>query len=544
MPVDAGALPPPAPREAVSAAARLLASVDGDPWGRTSPTVYETARVHAWAPHLPGRDRRVTWLLDQQQAGGLWGDGPSAYQVLPTLAAVAALLAQLDRQREAGHQTTGRSRPAGRLADAVAAGVNALYGLPQHDPLPDTAAVELLVPGLITEVNDRLDAMEPEAVHPALAPVLHGRRLTAVHGLPALPRHRLAERLARFPRLPVKLHHCFEALAPTCPPGLVPACPDHLLGSSSAATAAWLTAATAAPGAPDLDLLLRSTAARYGGLFPETARITVFERLWVLTALHRAGLLAGREPLARRWVSALAAPGGVPGVPGFEPDADDTAVTLHLAAALGVPYGPEVLAPFRTGDHFACYLGEDTGSVSTNAHVLLALGTWARHRPDSATDHRNTSAPLGRWLLERQHGDGHWSDKWHASPFYATAKVTAALSRHGGPEAADALRSAARWVRETQRADGSWGIWGGTAEETAYAAQILLDAPEPPTEALRRAHAHLTSRADDDGPPPALWHDKTVFAPGAIVRAEVLSTLHRLDRRLPAPVPVPLGPAD
>ncbi|EDY48873.1 ent-copalyl diphosphate synthase [Streptomyces clavuligerus] len=509
--------------------------MDGDPWGRTSPTVYETARVHAWAPHLPGRDRRVTWLLDQQRAGGLWGDGPPAYQVLPTLAAVTALLAELDRHPEAGHSSLG-----GRLAAAVAAGLDTLHGLSHHDPLPDTAAVELLVPGLITEVNDRLDAIDPEAAHPALAPVPHGRRLTAVHGIPALPRHRLAERLARFARLPVKLHHCFEALAPVCPPGLVPARPDHLLGSSSAATAAWLATATAAPGAPGLDRLLRSTAARYGGLFPETARITVFERLWVLTTLHRAGLLATFEPLARRWVSALAAPGGVPGVPGFEPDADDTAVTLHLATELGVPYRPEVLDPFRTGDHFACYLGEDTGSVSTNAHVLLALGTWTRHHPDTA-DHGNTIRLLGRWLVERQHGDGHWDDKWHASPYYATAKVTAALSRHGGPEAADALRRAARWVRETRRTDGSWGIWGGTAEETAYAAQILLDAPEPPTDVLGCAHAHLTARADDDGPPPALWHDKTLFAPDAIVRAEVLSTLRRLDRRLPAPAPVPPG---
>ena len=36
------------------------------------------------------------------------------------------------------------------------------------------------------------------------------------------------------------------------------------------------------------------------------------------------------------------------------------------------------------------------------------------------------------------------------------------------------LTRAAEWVLATQRPDGAWGRWEGTAEETAYAVQILV----------------------------------------------------------------------
>ncbi|MEU0400854.1 hypothetical protein ABZ318_11485 [Streptomyces sp. NPDC006197] len=96
-----------------------------------------------------------------------------------------------------------------------------------------------------------------------------------------------------------------------------------------------------------------------------------------------------------------------------------------------------------------------------------------------------------------------------------------------------AFRSAARWAARNRNPDGSWAVWQGTAEETAYAAQILLRSPDrPPAAVLVRARAHLAAHAAGPGGASALWHDKTLSAPSAVIRAEVLATLHQLTRHL------------
>src|SRR5690606_37044537 len=114
------------------------------------------------------------------------------------------------------------------------------------------------------------------------------------------------------------------------------------------------------------------------------------------------------------------------------------------------------------------------------------------------------------WLLAQQRPDGSWHDKWHASPYYATERCVTALSGHTGPTTRDAVRSAGDWVLATQRDDGSWGVWGGTAEETAYAVDILLasthhTAGSAVTEALKRAEHVLRDASHPPGHHPALW---------------------------------------
>ncbi|MFD0850660.1 prenyltransferase/squalene oxidase repeat-containing protein, partial [Actinomadura adrarensis] len=83
---------------------------------------------------------------------------------------------------------------------------------------------------------------------------------------------------------------------------------------------------------------------------------------------------------------------------------------------------------------------------------------------------------MSAWLADRQQADGSWADRWHASPFYATTAATLALHSFGTPRGRHAAHvdRAVRWVLATQHGDGSWGRWGGTAEETAYALHILL----------------------------------------------------------------------
>lgn len=486
-------------------ATELVSMVDNDPWGQVSWSPYETARVAALAPWLPGQQRRIECLLECQAKDGTWGDGPWAYRLMPTLSVVDALLTVL----------RGDGRPSGvsrdRLVAASLAGLAALRTRPAPDSPPDTAAVEIIVPGLVEHVN-RLLTEQALTGPGAPLPLPAGYHTTRLNGLRA--------RLVNGVAVPAKLRHTFEAIAGHCPATAIPT-PTGLLGSSPAATAAWLGAAPTTAG--DAMRELEAVSARYDGLFPEAAPFTAVERLWVLSALLRAGLPVASRSTALRWIDTVYGRGGVRGAPGLEPDADDTAMSIHLAAALGAPRDPAALNEFETPTHFACYIGEDTGSVTANARVLHALTSYLAYRPERAPAHTGALIKALAWVRDQQSADGYWTDKWHSSPYYATAHCVAALAAHGHSH--HAISAAARWTEQTQRADGSWGHWTPTLEETAYAAQILLTAGSTHARALIRARVFLHD-ADDHTRHrhPPLWHDKTLYAPHAIIRAELAAT--------------------
>jgi hypothetical protein len=222
-------------------------------------------------------------------------------------------------------------------------------------------------------------------------------------------------------------------------------------------------------------------------------------------------------------------PDGCPAAPGLPPDADDTAAVLAALLRHGRIRAPDSLLGYRTGGHFACFPGERTPSVSTNAHVLEALALHLARRPGTRARFAGPAAAAAGWLREQQHADGSWSDKWHASPYYATACCVTALALHGGALHGGAgpgpLDRAAAWLHGTQRADGSWGRWHGTVEETAYAVQALAAVPMPgAAAAVRRGVAYLAD-APPDTPHPPLWHAKDCYAPVAVVRAARLAAL-------------------
>jgi hypothetical protein len=506
-------------------ATRLVARTDQDDWGSVRPSQYETARVVSAAPWLSGEPRRLAYLLDKQAADGSWGEGPEPYRLLPTLSAVEALLAVLRRGAATAELTA-------RLAAAVDRGLAALRALPPAGPWPDTAAAEILVPSLVAKINEQLD-LAATGEPPGLGGWRPGPRVAVPGGYHEGAPAYVAKRFGSGGSLPVKFHHTFEGIAGYVSQTLV-AGVEGLLGSSPAATAARAATASRTPDATaravrDLD----SVARRYDGLFPEAAPIVVFERLWVAAALARAGLPAATLPTLRGWVDRIYDPEGVRGAPGLMTDADDTAMAVLVASLVGRPYGPAPLDLFHNGSHYDCYIGEDTGSVTANAHALQALGGYLRHHPAAAGTYGPRADKLCDWLIGGQRPEGYWADKWHASPFYATERCVSALAEYDAGHASAAVAAAAAWVLDTQRDDGSWGVWDGTVEETAYAAKILLHAPagtrEPRhTHALDRAAAHLDAAFVPGRPHPALWHDKTLYAPDAMIEAEVLAVREML----------------
>lgn len=512
-----------------SRAGRLMADVDCDPWGSVHASLYETARIVSLTPWLAGHEPRLAWLLEQQLVDGSWGEGPAPYRLLPTLSAVEALLSAVR-----GDPVPGAGR--GQLARAATAGLAAVRSLSAAGPWPDTAAIEILVPGLVAQVNEHLEHLAIDVL-PDLGTLWCEARLEVPHGFQPRLHEQIAQRCRSAGSIPVKLHHTFEGLARHLPRGSLPV-PDGLLGSSPAATAAWAATAPSSAQNEQAGLALSAVARRYGGLLPEAAPIQGFERLWIATALAGPGLPPACRATASAWAHDIYDVAGVRGAPGLMPDADDTAMAVLVSALTGEPCDPAPLSAFWTGTHYQCYVGEDTGSVTANAHALQALSAYMRCRPAASPAHRPRAHQVREWLLEQQQSGGAWTDKWHASPYYATERCVTALSSHGGPGALDAVRSAAGWVLASQHDDGTWGVWGGTAEETAYAVKVLLSvsvaASHQPRydRALAQAETVLeTASSTPDHRHPALWHDKTLYVPQAIVQAEVMAALAMLRTR-------------
>lgn len=502
--------------ETVSA---LLAEVLANPWGHMSPSVYETARLVRSAPWLEGHRARCQFLLDSQHPDGTWGS-PDGYDLVPTLSATEALLHEM---HESNRPDRMDAPPGDLLAGAATRGLRALSQrlgpAGRAATAPDTIAAEFVIPWLVEEINSQGDGPS------------HQPRPAAALGLPRgvddgiLTRLRAAALAGR--PLPEKLWHTLEVLGPQAAgaPGVRPV--GGAVGSSPAATAAWLSGRVPASDDPSAVLLSR-TQARAGGPVPGVVSIATFERAWVL-----GWLLDGNVPLrvpAKLLASLESSLGerGAAAGPGLPEDSDDTSAVLHALALAGRGAPPGSLWAFEAGAYFLCFHGEHTPSTSTNAHVLEALLSGAEdHEP---ARRRAAVRKVEDWLLSEQNQDGSWYDKWHASRYYATMCCAVALARGRHPGTSAALLRAQRWVLEAQRADGSWGRWDGTTEETAYALQILLRSrpgamPRGASLAVARGCAYLLrNQYDDDFPP--LWHDKDLYSPVAVVKAARIAALH------------------
>jgi hypothetical protein len=500
----------------------LVASMVAQPWGQVSASAYETGRLVVLAPGLAGQAERLDHLVDTQNRDGSWG-AADGYALVPTLSATDALLCALDRDRAAvGGTRTGRAA----VAFAADRGLLVLFGgLAADDrPVPDMPARELITAALIDAINDRLDSHRNSTTRLRRPGGAGPARLAALTGL-----------VADGAALDIKLLHALEVTGPAAHgSAAVRPTPIGAVGASPAATAAWLGDRVTDPSDPSARYL--ATAVELGGgPVGCTTPITVFERAWVLSTLARSGLVrpGTSDPvhgLVHSLRTALGPDGAATG-PGLPTDADTTAVTLHALALFGEPRDPACLLGFQTGSYFCTWPGEQGISTTVNAHVLDALGALVAARPDIGPAYRPVMATVSAWLIERQSPEGWWRDRWHASDYYATFCCALAVhdaSTRPGPDESGAVRRAVRWVLDTQRADGAWGRWGPSAEETAYAVLTLLLRPSSRAvaDAVGAAYPHLVAGLRDpvDGAP-ALWHDKDLYRPHAIVRAFVLAAI-------------------
>ncbi|KAB1933877.1 prenyltransferase [Micromonospora sp. ALFpr18c] len=502
----------------------LLREAAADDWALISPSVYECGRVVSNAPWLDGHPARMRFLLAEQAADGGWG--VAGFRLVTSLSATEAVLTAHRRGLP-----EDRELPADALAASASAGVRALRTWLDHEtPLPDLVAIEVLVPRLIDLINGHLRQLD-QAADPALAELVRGGPLRTPAATAPEMLVRLRGATASGHPVPPKLWHSWEIIGSDLPedPAVVPV--SGSVGCSPAATAAWLRTRPE-PSHPSLRYL-NAVQSRSGGLFPVGAPMPHFERSWIINLFHVHGVACQIPESVLSSLESALGDDGIAAGDGLPVDADDTASVLWALDVHGRVHDLDPLLGYYDGTRFFTYPEERTPSPTANAHALEALGQRISRRAGDAGRYEAPARAARDWLIGAQSSDGSWTDKWHGSPFYATATSVNALATYGGPQARPTIERAVEWILDTRQGD-RWGHGRGTEEETAYAAWILglSDSVENRADirsGLAAARdtligAEVTERT------PALWIGKDVYTPVRIVRATCLAVLHSLNR--------------
>lgn len=455
------------------------------------------AYATAWAARLTGDDGEPVfpearqWLRHHQHGDGSWGGEVSnPYDRL--VSTLAAVLALHDIQQD-------------WAVRATRAGVDYLRrrGQEWRSAVGEPIGFEVVVPHLVEQAG--------------------ATGLLATDGFADLAAL-LAAKLSLIPpgaleHQPTALLYSLEALGNLVQPGKLArfsAVNGSMANNPPATGVLW--AETREPAA--LAYLERAARSAGDGGMPEIYPINVFEPAWVIYLLHRADLLpVGAKQHVERLVGLAGhAEEGIGVSEEFPmPDSDDTAMVANVSHAFGHDATPllEALLSFEVDDHFVGFAHERGAPVSANARAVEALG----QQPDRFAPQ---IAKATTFLLDSRHEGAWWYDKWHLSPFYATAQAAFGLAGTMPHE----LAGTWRWLLDGQHPNGSWGMAGGLPEETAYAV-LALDALEPyfgpaPTQVHRRAHGYLRQHVESDSFA-ELWIGKGLYTPPAVVRAAVLA---------------------
>lgn len=273
----------------------------------------------------------------------------------------------------------------------------------------------------------------------------------------------------------------------------------------------------------DQSLQYLKSAVRSGGV-PNVAQFDIFERAWVLWNI---AIACNNEyhDLYQPHLDLLEAHWSPDRGIGWSTmsslcDADDSGLVYEVMASLNRPMNIDPLYTYERSDYFQCYKFEQNPSISANIHVLGALVA------KGSVYHSSAIEKIKNFLIREQNPEGFWLDKWHASPFYPTAHaVITCLNFHPRQEF---VTNAIRWLIESQRPAGNWGIYGGSQEETAYALQALVLAHMAGVTVDKKIlQRGLTSLEESyhEKQYPALWIGKCLYAPDLVIRSAILSAI-------------------
>lgn len=468
-------------------------------------TAYDTA----WIARLADIDavlsyQALDWLAEHQLPDGSWGESDVLYfhdRVTCTLAAVVALAKYGRRARDKERWKKGlaaleyftRSATKGLVADISGA----------------TIGFEMIIPTLLAEAEGMgIVGSFKERSLGRLADQ-RAQKLGFLKG----------GTISRY----VSMAYSAEMAGPDAV-NLLDI--DHLqedngsISISPSATAYY--AAYVRPGDARAMAYLRRVLTDGGA--PNVAPFDVFERSWVLWNLSLAGVLnqdttdlwrGHADFLHNSWRKGQ---GLGPSAEGTLVESDDSSVVYEVLSRLGCAPDIETILSYEEAEHFRCFAYELNPSLSANIHVLGAL-----RQAGLEVGHPAVQKVIG-FLRNNRVARIYWADKWHASPYYATAHAIIACADYD-----DALvQDAVNWMVETQGPDGSWGYYLPTAEETAYCLQALSvwsrTHSDVPSDTLQKGAAWLADHIDARHPP--LWIGKCLYYPSVVVKSAILSALY------------------
>lgn len=466
--------------------------------GLVGGVAYDTAWVARLTPHYPGYDfeESLEWLRRNQYEDGTWGAPLIHYhdRFISTLAAVVAL-------QEVGRDARDRRR--------VKRGEDALWKLVGKLGQDDSDTVGF--PVLAASLTEEATALGLEV---PLPPIRFAERY----------RNKVKDVLTQSKRnwRSSTLVFSLEALRSVLAADDDVLEANHSVSASPAASAAYLLSRS---NPKVLNYLLKTKRVAADGVIPALTPIDIFEIVWSLTHLMRAGAVEKNDPNVRQAVDYLwdvwSPRTGVSHSTYFAvPDVDDTAASYVILQWAGYPVSREVFEVFEMEEHFRCYPGETNISLSAHIRLLITLCS-------SGYDKK-----ILRWtekvlrVLQRSDENGSfWWDKWHSSPYYVNAAAVTAL-----PGLADDLAySRLKWVLRTQNDDGGWGYLGeSTPEETAYCLEALLEWDRSVNRidraVLDAAARFLRPHISDTHFTP-LWIGKSLYTPYYPVKAAILSAM-------------------
>jgi halimadienyl-diphosphate synthase len=470
---------------------------------RISRSAYDTA----WVARLteldePLGEEALEWLRAHQLPDGSWG-AEEPYYYHDRLVCTLATMIALAKHRRAEDRKRWRR---GQLAlEWIVKGLG-------MDPAGETVGFEMIVPTLIDEAAAL--GLIQENPDPALQRLTYYRAAK----LAALKGHKINR--------DVTLAFSTEMVGANGLDLLNLANLQEVNGSVAYSPAA--TAFYALHMAPDDRAALEylHTYAVEGAL-PYVVPIDVFEHAWPLWYLTLDGLPTGEtlrlcQPhldfLESAWI-----PGqGIASVAGLSfTDGDATSMTFDVLRRFDRPVDLDGVRYYEEADLFRCYRLEANPSISTNVHVLSAL-----RQAGLDAGHPMVTKVLD-FLQRTQTLQLFWFDKWHASPYYSTGHAIVASAGYTD----DLVRNAVFWILETQNADGSWGYYLPTAEETAYCLQALVAwrraGHQVAAGTIEKGAAWLADHVDQPYPP--LWIGKCLYCPELVVRSAILCALALVD---------------
>jgi len=483
---------------------RITKLIDEIGPGHMGSTAYDTA----WAARLGEIDwdissRSLSWLAENQLPDGSWGALAPMYYHDRVLCTLAAMIALSYRGRR-GHDKVQIEN--GRLAlERIVGG--ATQGL-QADPNGATVGFEMIAPilareaerlGLIKDQGDRILGRLSKLREKKLA-YLKGKMISR-HVTMAFS----AEMAGKDGQHMLDIENLQES--------------NGSVGVSPSATAYFATYIKKGDEA-SLQYLRKVTNAD-GGM-PNVAPFDVFEIAWTLWNLslipdlgHTEKLKPHLEFLSKAWQPKV----GIGFAAGYSvKDSDDTGLVYETLLRYGIEKDLASVLAYEEEDHFRCFDLEVNPSISANIHVLGALA-------QAGLDKKNTSVKkvLGFLRKSRDKHLPYWADKWHSSPYYATAHAVIACAGIDN----ELVGESVEWILKTQNRNGAWGTYLPTAEETAYAIQALWVWDQKvaaiPKGVLKNGAHWLKDNMDKSYPP--LWIGKCLYSPNLVIRSAVISAL-------------------